>query len=45
MPPPRSLAQLNHPLRGVMTTNGDRFDPFPSIEATTLNADALVRAT
>jgi hypothetical protein len=37
-PPPRSLAQFHHPLRGVITTTGAAFLSVPGIHAVTLNA-------
>src|SRR5205807_8828664 len=44
-PPPRSLAQLHHPLRGVITTRGAAFLSVPAIDAVTLIACAGVRST
>ena len=43
IPPPRSLAQLHQPLRGVMITNGGNVRFVPWILPITLNASAGVR--
>jgi len=44
-PPPRSLAQLHQPLRGVITTRGAALLSVPSTVATTLTACVCVRWT
>jgi len=43
MPPPRSLAQVHQPLRGVMITNGGKARLVPSMVAVTLKASEGVR--
>ena len=45
MPPPRSLAQVYQPLRGVMITSGGSPRSRPAMLAVTLYADAVVRCT
>src|SRR5262249_26013426 len=44
-PPPRSLAQDHHPLRGVITTNGAKPLFVPKTTALTLDACACARST